>query len=358
MNFSVPTILLDESRARANIKKMALKAREHKLRFRPHFKTHQSAIIGEWFRDEGVDAITVSSVTMAEYFFKNGWTNITIAFPFNFLELGKICGLNERCSELNILIENIESIDFIESYSKTRFGVYLKIDTGNRRTGIEAEEFDTIENLVNTIKKTDKLNFKGFLTHAGQTYSAKSTQEIKAIHNDSLNKLRNLKARFGGEVSIGDTPSCSIVEDFAGADEIRPGNFVFYDWMQYKLGSCSLNDIAIVMLCPVVAKHSLRNEIVIYGGAVHFSKDFIESNGMRNFGQIVDFIDSTWTRPLEKIFLKYLSQEHGIIKTTNDFFNSVKLGSLIAVIPVHSCLTAHLLKKYHLTDGRVIEMMN
>ena len=58
-----PCLLIDEFIARANIHKMAKKARANKVNFRPHFKTHQSETIGEWFRDEGIKSITVSDET-------------------------------------------------------------------------------------------------------------------------------------------------------------------------------------------------------------------------------------------------------------------------------------------------------
>ena len=48
-----PTFVLDKQICLRNIEKMAKKASEHGLRFRPHFKTHQSAEIGEWFRSFG-----------------------------------------------------------------------------------------------------------------------------------------------------------------------------------------------------------------------------------------------------------------------------------------------------------------
>jgi D-serine deaminase-like pyridoxal phosphate-dependent protein len=48
-----PTLVLDEAAAMLNIHRMAGKARQQKIRFRPHFKTHQSAEIGEWFRQVG-----------------------------------------------------------------------------------------------------------------------------------------------------------------------------------------------------------------------------------------------------------------------------------------------------------------
>ena len=75
---------------------MAEKARQSKVTFRPHFKTHQSIEIGSWFRDEGVQKITVSSVDMAEYFASDGWNDITIAFPLNIRQLPQIQELAGR----------------------------------------------------------------------------------------------------------------------------------------------------------------------------------------------------------------------------------------------------------------------
>ena len=85
-----PTLLVDRKRALRNIERMAAKAKAARVRFRPHFKTHQSAEVGLWFRDFGIDAITVSSLEMAAYFARNGWTDITVAFPVNILELDRI----------------------------------------------------------------------------------------------------------------------------------------------------------------------------------------------------------------------------------------------------------------------------
>ncbi len=375
MRISKPTLILDEEQAKSNIKKMADKAKKHNLRFRPHFKTHQSADIGEWFKAAGVNSITVSSVSMACYFAKYGWQDITIAFPYNPLEFNEIDELASRGVKLNVLIENQESIDFINKDSNAFLGAYIKIDTGNCRTGVPADDIHSIKKLVDSINTSKKIDFKGFLTHSGHTYNAANKSEIIEIHKASLNQMYYLKERFGGGISIGDTPSCSIAEEFSGVNEIRPGNFVFYDLMQYQLGSCSLNKIAVVVACPIVAKHTERSEIVVYGGAIHFSKEYIFINGIKIYGQPVwfnaeksfsadygsrsfDFSIGEKMSIIESSYLKYLSQEHGIIKASEEYFNRAKIGELAYIVPVHSCLTANLLKEYMLSDGRTVKMMN
>lgn len=84
-----PTLLVNPQIARRNIAFMAEKAYRQGVRFRPHFKTHQSAVVGEWFREQGVQAITVSSVDMARYFADHGWQDILIAFPVNLHQMAR-----------------------------------------------------------------------------------------------------------------------------------------------------------------------------------------------------------------------------------------------------------------------------
>ena len=91
-----PTLLLDVKKCKSNIHRMATKARENNLMFRPHFKTHQSAEISEWIRNEGVTGCTVSSMKMAEYFGNHGWDDVLIAFPVNILESQKMNELGKQ----------------------------------------------------------------------------------------------------------------------------------------------------------------------------------------------------------------------------------------------------------------------
>jgi len=244
-----------------------------------------------------------------------------------------------------------------------QLAIWIKIDTGYNRTGIDASDTSLIDSVIHHISLGQNLVFKGFLTHTGQTYQTNSTGEIFTAHFDALLKLKSLKNRYSStynnvEISMGDTPAATICTNFSGVDEIRPGNFVFYDVMQQNLGVCSFDDIAVRMVCPVVAKHPSRNEVGIHGGAVHFSKDEVKNtDGKKMFGRIVI------TRNGEKIlldtmnYLSKLSQEHGILKVAQSQMGNFKVGDLVEILPVHSCLTANLMSHYRTAEGELIEMM-
>ncbi|MBC8321090.1 MAG: alanine racemase [Bacteroidetes bacterium] len=352
MKIKVPTLIIDQQKVTRNLANMVSKVERSSTIFRPHFKTHQSAEIGELFKQNGINCITVSSVSMALYFADYGWNDITIAFPVNIPEIDDINELASRVN-LNILVESQYTVIVLSSFITHSLGIFIKIDTGYHRTGLipDDPELDKIIHLLDSHKH---LNFKGFLSHAGHTYSAKGKNEILKIMEDSKDILNKLKQNYiklfpNIIISYGDTPSCSMTDNLAGFDEIRPGNFVYYDVMQYHMGSCAIEDIAIAVACPVVAAHPQRNELVIYGGAIHLSKEFIAAdNDFRLFGYVVNFTKDGWSAPIPGAYVSSLSQEHGIIKMPEKDLKKFKPGDIIGVLPIHSCLAANLLRSNYL----------
>jgi D-serine deaminase-like pyridoxal phosphate-dependent protein len=348
MNIKVPTLIIDQTTVNGNIERMARKAEISNAIFRPHFKTHHLAEVGKLFKHLGISKITVSSVSMAEYFAKHGWNNITIAFPVNLLEIDDINILASKV-QLNILVESLHSALKMSNKCTQTIGVFIKIDAGYNRTGLTPNDTE-IGKIIQLLGSGNQLVFKGFLSHAGNTYSAKSRIEITSIMDENKIILNKLKQEYIKQypdivISYGDTPSCSLSDNFSGFDEIRPGNFAYYDVMQYHIGSCTLDEIAVAIACPIVAIHTERNELVIYGGAVHLSKEFIEAdNAQRLYGYVVNLSDSGWSNPIPGAFVSSISQEHGIIKMLDKDLKKYKPGDIVGVLPIHSCLAANLLR--------------
>jgi len=356
-----PTLVLDESICRANIQKMADKARQHNLTFKPHMKTHQSAEIGDWLKDVGVKAITVSSVSMAEYFSRNGWNDITIAFPCNLRQIKQINELAAKTS-LTLLVSSPLVAKRLSRDLTEEVQVYVEIDIGANRTGLRSNDITQIKRLIDLFEESPQLKWIGFYSHPGHSYEARSIKKIKEVHQSVLEQLNTLRKTLGPsvgtfEICIGDTPCCSRADDFKHIDAISPGNFVFYDLMQYQIGSCDISDIAVTMKCPIVDKFPDRQELAIYGGAIHFSKESVTINKKQHFGNVVSRNNSELILH-EDSYLKNLSQEHGIIKCSKKLMSKYQIGDLISILPVHSCLTANLMGNYQLTDGSIISQMN
>jgi len=337
-----PAVIVDEKRARANIRDMAEKARRSGVIFRPHFKTHQSPVVARWFADEGVDRITVSSVRMAEQFAETGWKDITIAFLLNPLELPRIRPLAEYLSRRGGRLGlTVDSVAAARAAAGLDVDVWIKVDTGYGRTGVRWDAVDQMSEVLAAIARP-----AGLLTHTGISYGARSRAELLDIYADTVARLHSAGPDL--KLSVGDTPCCSAVEDFTGVDEIRPGNFVFYDLMQLQIGSCTESQMAAAAVCPVVGIYPERNQIVVHGGAVHLSKESQESGGRRIYGLLgtLDLPPGGHSAGLGKVLTKApvvsLSQEHGVVEVSGPICESLEVGDLVVVWPVHSCLMCDL----------------
>lgn len=348
---SQPTLIVDKAKALANIGFMLGKARAAGAVLRPHFKTHQSVQVGNWFKEAGVERIAVSSVSMAKKFANAGWNDIMIAFPVNLREMDQI---NQLASQirLGLLVSAPGIMPLLALKLTSPSNVYLKIDIGSHRTGFDLVNHDAIMDALKQSEKNKMITIAGLVAHAGHTYKAKSKAEVLAVQESAmqmLNKLKGSLLRYLPNliISWGDTPSCSLSNQFYGADELRPGNFVYYDLMQWQSGVCKSDEISAVVAAPVVALHPLRNELLIYAGAVHLSKEMaLCKKNIPHYGMLVLLDESgKWRFTPKPYYVRRIWQEHGVICLPSEMMGQTKPGSLVGIIPVHACLTADLLQQ-------------
>lgn len=350
-----PAVYINEEIVRQNIRTIHEKVKKQNKQFRPHFKTHQSAKIGEWFKEENIHLCAVSSFAMARYFAQNGWNDIMIAFPLN----PALCEDYEWLAsqiKLELFLSDVSALHYFKKI-RNPLNIRIELDTGQARSGLNMNDLDQIRKVINEIDKDTVHSFSGFAVHAGETYNARNMDQIKSIHYRNLEYFQELKGIFGSvNISYGDTPSISLMNDFENIDELRPGNFVFYDWMQNQLGSCLRDDIAIYVNCPIVAVYPERDEAIIHGGAVHLSKESIlDSSDNPVYGLVTT---SNQDNPRDLGYLKSLSQEHGVVKLYPGTGYELNVGATISVIPVHSCLVADIATFYlEASSGKVMEKM-
>jgi D-serine deaminase-like pyridoxal phosphate-dependent protein len=355
MNIKKPTFVIDKSKTIQKIKALNDKFKALNIDFRPHFKTHNSIEVGSWFLRLGIEKITVSSVGMAEKFVKAGWQDILIAFPVNVLEIDAINYISERCN-LTLLIDNVETAFFLEKHLKQKCNVYVEIDTGKGRSGRSLDHPGYLEQIGKYLQKCNDLEFLGILTHSGHSYEAKSKEEIISINHISLAQMRAARALFekyfdSCRISYGDTPTAYLADIFPGADEIRPGVFVFFDLMMWKLGVCKIDEISAYVVAPICGIYPERNQhnLLIYSGAVHLSKESIKINGKEIYGKIVKLDHQgaiSQSQFDEDIYITQLSQEHAMCDLPKKLLNEFKPGDLLGILPVHACLTANILDRY------------
>lgn len=346
------TLLVDERRARANIKEFVHRASNADVILRPHFKTHQSAAVAQWFRDAGVTRATVSSLGQARYFADHGWRDLTLAMGANPREVADYNDLAARI-DLGLLVDHPHTIAALASGLTHPVGCWIDCDTGYGRTGISWHDNDRLLSLVHLIEVAPLLTFRGLLTHAGHGYNAKDPATIFVETRQRLQQAHSVLKT--GILSAGDTPGFATTKDWSGLDEARPGNFVFYDLMQLEAGICTVDQLACAVACPVIGVYPERQEAVIHAGAVHLSREALQ-NG--TIGRLLGLGENGLEGLLPGWELVRVSQEHGILKAIGDQARAelinLRPGNLVLVAPVHSCLTCEQFDCYQTLDGETL----
>ncbi|MFQ5833274.1 MAG: alanine racemase [Candidatus Thorarchaeota archaeon] len=355
-----PATVVDYDRLKANIRFMAAKALDNGVALRPHIKTHRCLEIAELQKNFGALGITVSTIGEAQFFARNGFKDITLSVPLAPDKIPAIVQLAFRAS-LKVLVDNSTTVThliFGLKKSKLELDVLLKVDCNYHRSGVDPEKRSSIR-LAKRIHNARKLRFAGILTHGGHSYSARSRNEIRKVAAEESGAVLRFAKLLRKEsrkltpkiVSIGSTPTMMLSDTIPeGITEIRPGNYVFYDYTQVALGTCRSYSCALTVLSSVIG--AFKDRLIIDAGATALSHDPGPTHIYPDcgYGKILSNYDEG--DHAEETVITSLSQEHGKVKLeAGSPIKKLKPGDHLRILPNHSCLTANLSDEYYVTSG-------
>jgi D-serine deaminase-like pyridoxal phosphate-dependent protein len=349
-----PCVLIDLQVVEQNIERMAQIAKKSGVALRPHTKTHKIPYLASRQIEKGAAGITVAKISEAEVMAAHGIKDIFVAYPV--IGQHKI----KRITELNNRIRLIIGVDSLEGAralaqaartAKQTIEVRLEVDTGFKRTGIQ---YDKALGLAMEISGMEGLNLTGIYTFHHLIYQGERThdREKAGLEEGTLMVALAEEMKRAGlkikDISVGSTPTAEYAAQVAGITEIRPGTYIFNDMIQVHNKSCTLADCAVKILTSVVSVPS-NKLAVIDGGNKTFSTDHQPNSHpyyMKGFGLIQGIEDYDLTR---------LTEEHGMITTSNEDTNKLEPGKLLTVIPNHVCTTINLHNKVFLLSGEKVE---
>ena len=353
---TTPAFIIERSVVRKNCDAMREKAQRSGVVFRPHVKTHKTAEIARMQFGGGTGPITVSTLAEAEFFADHGFDDITYAVPVGPGKLERAAALAKRIKRLNLLMDSFAALQAMEEFSVrqgTRFNVFLKVDCGYHRAGVDPELQEAVQ-LAMKMANATGVHFQGLLTHAGHSYHTHNVDEIRKIAKQETSALTGFQNKLQEQGisqltrSIGSTPTASVVERFSDTDDVRPGNYVFFDVFQAAIGSCDLSQCAVSVLATVIGSYPQHRHLLVDAGALALSKDagpdHLDSDC--GFGVVCDL--NLHRLPMK---LKVLSQEHGKIEAEPDVIAKYPVGTRLRILPNHSCLTAAMYDVYHVVEN-------
>ena len=348
-----PYLLIDGPTMERNIRKMADVARENGVALRPHVKTHKIPGIAREQLKAGAAGITVAKISEAEVMAESGIEDIFIAYPLVTEEkIRQAVRLSERV-KLVVGVDSLEGTKKLSAMVGDRtLDVRLEVDTGLRRTGVPVHR---AVGLAGEIQAMGNLDLTGIYTYRGAVLGGSKTLELEKAGLEEGRLMVSLaeQMRERGiaveDVNVGSTPTAEHVAKVEGVTEIRPGTYVFYDRMQARLGACSLEECAAVVVCTVVSRPT-RDLAVIDGGSKTFATDVApgaEPLNLEGFGHVVGYPGAV---------LERLTEEHGMLSVDEEC--DLEVGDTLQVIPNHICSTVNLHDEVYLVgEGGIVEEM-
>ncbi len=368
-----PSLVLDIAKVKRNAERMSRRIKQFSADLRPHIKTHKCIEVARIQTAGHSGAVTVSTLAEARSFAANGFTKITYAVPIESGKFKEAIEISRDC-ELSLITDDSDVPDQLNDAAKqanVQLNVFLKVDCGYHRCGVEPTNPEATE-IPRRVSNASHLRFAGILTHAGHSYNCQTKPELLALAKHE----RDVMADFGealrkevGQVpivSIGSTPTITSVDHLDGIDEVRPGNYIFFDAFQATLGSCSFDDCALTVLASVVHRDRDRRKVIIDGasgegdrrkviidaGAIALSKDRgpVGLNPDCGYGKVLDLSGKDLNLTVSE-----MSREHGIIIAKDEnIFDRLRVRSRVRVLASHSCLTAAQHSHYNVLEGENI----
>jgi D-serine deaminase-like pyridoxal phosphate-dependent protein len=350
-----PQVLIDRSRALANIDRVQAMANAAGVRLRPHAKTHKSPLVARWQIARGAVGVCCAKIGEAEVFVEAGIDNIRLPYPVNPSNAKRLIPLID-VAEISIIVDHLDvARGWSEALQRARrtLDVLVKVDVGFHRCGIDPNG-DPLA-FLKSVASLPGLRLRGLLSHAGHAYHAESEDALRAIAQqeaETLTRLREKAAASGialDEISVGATPSLRFSAGQKGITELRPGNYVYFDRTQVALGAATLDDCALTVLATVVSKPA-ADRIILDCGSKTLTNDAARGiTKAAGYGAVLRGNGDSPRQLDDALTIERLSEEHATVRVTGG--TSLEPGDRVRVVPNHSCTVSNLVDAVRLVDG-------
>jgi D-serine deaminase-like pyridoxal phosphate-dependent protein len=302
-------------------------------RLRPHVKTHKTKEVTLMMLKAGISKFKCATIAEAEMLALCGCKDVLLAYQPSGPKLQRFFALQQKYlgTTFSCLIDNIltvQEIDQLANQNHLIISVYIDLNVGMHRTGIEPNE-EALK-LAELAASLQNVKLLGLHAYDGQTQDLAIAERTLVCHQiyDNVNNLKQLledKGISGLTLIMGGSPSFPIYAKLANL-ECSPGTFIFWDQSYIeKLPEQNFKPAALV-LGRLVSMPS-KDRICLDIG----HKAVGAENGLTDR---IKFLNAPHLTVIGH------SEEHLVLKVNKD--HSYKIGDLFYGLPFHVCPTCAL----------------
>ncbi len=328
-----PSILIDLDIMSRNIAAMQERCDALGLAFRPHIKTHKIPAIARLQLAAGAAGIACQKVSEAEIFAADGFDDIQI--PYNIIGEKKTARLMDLAiyNRISVSADSQTTVDGLSAAAK-KAGVPLRVlvelESDQHRAGAPVARAVA---LAEAIAGDENLHFAGLLIYPSDASIRPTLLEAIALIDE--------KGIGIDVISGGGTGAALHAHEVPELTELRVGTYVFNDWTTVKRGWNTLENCAMTVMTTVVSRPT-EDRAILDSGSKTLSGDSYEGE----YGYIIEYPDARIYR---------LNEEHGYVDLSA-CANRPKVGEIVHVIPVHTCVVTNLHERLYGVRGDEIEV--
>jgi D-serine deaminase-like pyridoxal phosphate-dependent protein len=312
---------------------------EQGLDLRPHVKTHKCIEVGRRQVEAGAVGITAGNVGEAEVFAQSGFDDIFLAYPVwpSGTKGDRIRRLAQT-ARMRVGVDNLAAIEALAEAMREepdRLQVVVEIDCGARRSGAPPAAAGDLARAA---------RMRGMVPVGVYTYPGHGSSGLgapKRAAQDQQAALTAAMRSFGAVgitaevVSAGSTPTVAFATSGV-ITEIRPGEYVFCDLNNTRLGACEEDQIALFVAATVVSDW-VPDQVILDVGTKALGR---EGNPERGYGGIAG----------KEAVLAKLNEYHGFAAVPAGE-SRPRVGTVIPVVPNHVCPVVNSFEELVVTDS-------
>ena len=199
-----------------------------------------------------------------------------------------------------------------------RWEVRLEIDTGARRTGVLREQ---AVSLAKAVAALPHLRLTGIYTFKSLVFQGQPTTDNEAAGREEAELMYDMAQAIRQEgpdireISVGSTPTWLQAAQTGLVTEVRPGTYIFGDWMLTQEKCARFSQIAVRLYATVVSTPA-PGYAILDGGTKTFPMDIPLDAAPYHYPGYAIPIGADG-QPDLNLQLRRMNEEHGILTAVN-----------------------------------------
>ena len=291
----------------------------------PHAKTHKSKEILKLQIENGITRHKTSTLEEIEVLAECSPEELILAYPITSkIKADRYSNIIKKFSNIKFssIIGSVYHLE-LASQIENLDGVYIDLDTGMHRTGIDIEES---EELLDKLFNSSDIKFKGIHGYDGHLVGLTDIEEKQDIVNNSIEiveEFRNKISKFSKDqnydIIVGGSWSFQYYLDKTDY-KVSPGTWIYWDSNNIRQPDLNFK-VAGLILGQVIDEDKIRKTVTVDIGAKSVSCDALTPDRFTIEG-----------KPKAKLLSQ--NEEHGVVELNGEILN---IGDYVLGSPGHAC---------------------